>query len=86
MNAAFLFHEPLSVSRGQRLDFRYRVLYRDGWWEAPEFAKLADEFTHSAAMNIQQSIDQATQLHRAGRLQDAERIYRQILAVNPKCP
>jgi Methane oxygenase PmoA len=48
MNAAFLFHEPLSVSRGQRLDFHYRILYRDGWWEAPEFAKLADEFTHSA--------------------------------------
>ena len=48
MNAAFLFHEPLSVSRGQRLNFFYRILYRDGWWEAAEFAKLADEFTHSA--------------------------------------
>jgi hypothetical protein len=47
MNAAFLFHEPLSVSRGQRLDFRYRILYRDGWWEASEFAELADEFKHS---------------------------------------
>jgi tetratricopeptide (TPR) repeat protein len=37
-------------------------------------------------MNIQQSIDQATQLHRAGRLQDAERIYRQILAIDPNVP
>ena len=48
MNAAFLFHEPLSVSRGRRLDFRYRVFYRDGWWEASEFAALAEEFTRSA--------------------------------------
>jgi hypothetical protein len=47
MNAAFLFHEPMSVSRGQRLDFRYRVLYRDGWWEASEFAGLAADFVHS---------------------------------------
>jgi len=37
-------------------------------------------------MNIQQSIDQATELHRAGRLQDAERIYRRILAVDPNVP
>lgn len=44
MNAAFLFHEPLSVFRGKRLDFHYRIVYRDGWWEAGEFAKLADGF------------------------------------------
>jgi tetratricopeptide (TPR) repeat protein len=37
-------------------------------------------------MNIQKSIEQATQLHRAGRLQDAERIYRRILAVDPNVP
>jgi hypothetical protein len=47
LNAAFLFHEPLSVSRGKSLDFRYRILYRDGWWEAKEFARLADEFRNS---------------------------------------
>ena len=47
MNAAFLFHEPLSVSRGQPLNFRYRILFRDGWWEAGEFAKFATEFAQS---------------------------------------
>ena len=47
MNAAFLFHEPMSLTRGQRLDFRYRTLYRDGTWNASEFARLADEFTQS---------------------------------------
>ena len=37
-------------------------------------------------MTIQQAIDQATELHRAGRLQDAERIYRRILAIDPNVP
>jgi tetratricopeptide (TPR) repeat protein len=37
-------------------------------------------------MNIQQSIEQATQLHRAGHLQDAEQIYRRILAIDPNVP
>jgi tetratricopeptide (TPR) repeat protein len=37
-------------------------------------------------MNIQRSIDQATELHRAGRLQDAERIYHRILAIDPNVP
>jgi hypothetical protein len=46
-NAAFLFHEPMTVSRGQLLHFRYRVLYRDGWWEAPEFDALAQAFMNS---------------------------------------
>jgi hypothetical protein len=46
-NAAFLFNEPLAVSRGQRLDFRYRIFYRDGWWEAAEFDRLADAFVRS---------------------------------------
>jgi hypothetical protein len=45
MNAAFLFHEPMKVSRGQKLIFRHRVLYRDGWWEAADFNALAMEFT-----------------------------------------
>jgi hypothetical protein len=45
MNAAFLFHEPMPVAKNQRLDFRYRVLYRDGWWSAAELAKFAREFS-----------------------------------------
>lgn len=44
MNAAFLFHEPMSVPKDRPLNFRYRVLYRDGWWEAEDFAKLAHAF------------------------------------------
>jgi hypothetical protein len=47
VNAAFLFHEPMKVARGQRLEFRHRVIYRDGWWEAGDFAKLAGEFVQS---------------------------------------
>ena len=46
-NAAFLFHEPMTVSSGQLLHFRYRVLYRDGWWEVPEFTALAQSFVSS---------------------------------------
>jgi hypothetical protein len=44
MNAAFLFHEPMKLPRGQKLAFRHRVLWRDGWWEAAEFFELAAEF------------------------------------------
>ncbi len=32
-NAAFLFHEPMSVAAGQSLAFRYRVLIHDQVWE-----------------------------------------------------
>ena len=46
-NAAFLFHEPMDVSKGSKLDFRYRVFYRDGWWEAAEFDALAQQFRNS---------------------------------------
>jgi hypothetical protein len=34
-NAAFLFHEPLSVAAGQTLTFRYRVLIHDQIWDVP---------------------------------------------------
>jgi Family of unknown function (DUF6807) len=44
INAAFLFHEKLEVIKGRPLIFRYRMYYRDGVWEAGEFAKLADDF------------------------------------------
>ncbi|HEX4054880.1 MAG TPA: PmoA family protein [Tepidisphaeraceae bacterium] len=47
MNAAFLFHEPMTVLKDRTLNFRYRVLYRDGWWEAEEFAKLAETFRNA---------------------------------------
>lgn len=32
-NAAFLFHEPMSVASGATLSFRYRVLVHDQIWE-----------------------------------------------------
>ena len=34
LNAAFLFHEPLSLARDETLAFRYRVLIHDGIWDA----------------------------------------------------
>jgi hypothetical protein len=46
MYAAFLFHEPITLARGRQLVLRHRVLYRDGWWEAKDFAALADAFRH----------------------------------------
>jgi hypothetical protein len=46
-NAAFLFHEPMSISKGREMRFRYRVLFRDGWWEAAEFDALAQSYWDS---------------------------------------
>jgi hypothetical protein len=44
MNAAFLFHEPMQLAKGQSLSFQYRFVYRDGVWDAKEFQAIADEF------------------------------------------
>jgi hypothetical protein len=44
MYAAFLFHEPMTLAKGGHLTLRHRILYRDGWWDAEEFAKLASAF------------------------------------------
>jgi len=41
VNAAFLFHEPMSLRADRPLRLRYRVLYGDGVWPADEFAELA---------------------------------------------
>jgi hypothetical protein len=46
-NAAFLFHEPMRLGEGQSLQFRYRVIYRDGNWAPGEFAALAEAFGNS---------------------------------------
>jgi hypothetical protein len=32
LNAAFLFHQPMSVPAGETLTFRYRMLVHDGMW------------------------------------------------------
>lgn len=47
MNAAFLFHEPMTLVKGQTLAFRYRVLYRDGVWTGEELGTLSAEFVAS---------------------------------------
>jgi hypothetical protein len=48
-NAAFLFHEPMNVARGQSLRFRYRVLVHDGIWDVPRleaaYAAYVEEHT-----------------------------------------
>ncbi len=44
MNAAFLFHAPMELAQGQSIRLRYRIAYRDGAWQAEEFARLADAF------------------------------------------
>jgi hypothetical protein len=48
MYAAFLFHGPMTLAKGRKLALRHRVLYRDGWWEAEEFDRLASAFRDTA--------------------------------------
>ena len=38
LNAAFLFHEPLSVPAGERLRVRHRVIVHDGRWDLDRLA------------------------------------------------
>ncbi len=38
LNAAFLFHGPMSLAKGATLRLRYRLLIHDGRWEADEIA------------------------------------------------
>ena len=44
LNAAFLFHEPLDVQKGEELHFRYKIVCRDGTWQPSEFQAIADQF------------------------------------------
>jgi hypothetical protein len=46
-NAAFLFHEPMSVARGQTLAFRYRVLVHDQIWDVPRLEAAYGTYTTS---------------------------------------
>ncbi len=45
INAAFLFHEPMSVAKGQSLTFRYRVLVHDGLWDVPRLQAAYAAYT-----------------------------------------
>jgi protein O-GlcNAc transferase len=42
-----------------------------------------EKVVHAQLVTIQQAFDQALQRHQAGRLSEAEALYRQILAVQP---
>lgn len=53
-NAAFLFHEPMNVERGQTLEFRYRALIHDGIWE---HARLQDAYEQYAARAGKSALD-----------------------------
>ena len=44
INAAFLFAEPMEVTKGSTLTFNYSVLLKDGHWTTDEFKPLADAF------------------------------------------
>lgn len=47
LNAAFLFHEPMSVAKGETLTFRYRVLIHDQIWDVPRLQDAYEEYTTS---------------------------------------
>ncbi|MCS7033919.1 MAG: PmoA family protein [Phycisphaerae bacterium] len=45
VNAAIVFHEPISLEAQERLSLRYAVFVRDGLWQPGEFAAIAEEFS-----------------------------------------
>jgi hypothetical protein len=49
INAAFLFHEPLHVDRGQTLRLRYRVLVHDGMWDIRHLRDAYDGYVTRAS-------------------------------------
>jgi hypothetical protein len=53
INAALLFHEPMSLAKGEELRLRYRVLVHDGVWDADRLASEYARFTSGTAKNSQ---------------------------------
>jgi hypothetical protein len=45
LNAAFLFHEPLSVAAGTELRLRHRVIVHDGRWDQDRLAAAHQDWT-----------------------------------------
>jgi hypothetical protein len=43
-NAAFLFHEPMTVAGGESLNLRYRVLIHDNQWEKDRLQTAYDDY------------------------------------------
>lgn len=44
INAAFLFHKPMTVTAGETLAFQYRALVHDGVWNADRLVKMSAAF------------------------------------------
>lgn len=44
LNAAFLFHEPMSLAAGEQLRIRHRVVIHDGVWDAAMVRSVAAEW------------------------------------------
>ncbi|HVM07505.1 MAG TPA: PmoA family protein [Acidimicrobiales bacterium] len=45
LNAAFLFHEPMTLRAGQPLTFRYRVIVHDDRWDAGTVQQAWEDWT-----------------------------------------
>jgi len=45
LNAAFLFHEPMTLAEGDMLHLRYRVLIHDNIWDQERLQAAYDAFT-----------------------------------------
>jgi Methane oxygenase PmoA len=48
-NAAFLFHEPMTLAKGQSLSFKYQLALRDGPFDHADLERLAGAFEKTPA-------------------------------------
>jgi hypothetical protein len=44
VNAAFLFHEPMTLKAGETLHLKYRVIVHDGMWDVARLQKAYDSY------------------------------------------
>jgi predicted O-linked N-acetylglucosamine transferase (SPINDLY family) len=58
--------------------------YRELWYDLRRKAPLSDESIDMPQLTLQQAFDLALQHHQSGRLPDAEKLYREIIAHDPK--
>jgi predicted O-linked N-acetylglucosamine transferase (SPINDLY family) len=67
----------------RNVESAYRKMWYDWCKKAPPFETPFDTPPAMSELTIQQAFDLALQHHQAGRLADAEKLYRQILAHRP---
>ncbi len=48
LNAALLFHEPMTLARGAELSLRYRVCVHDGVWDLPRVSEAYEQYLATA--------------------------------------